>query len=50
MRFSDVFTARALAFRLTEDPTNATPYLGQGLYPGYGYGGYGNGFGGGIVF
>ena len=29
---------------------NATPYLGQGLYPGYGYGGYGNGFGGGIVF
>lgn len=26
---------------------NATPYLGQGLYPGYGYG---NGFGGGIVF
>ena len=29
---------------------NATPYLGQGLYPGYGYGAYGNGFGGGIVF
>ena len=29
---------------------NATPYLGQGFYPGYGYGGYGNGFGGGIVF
>ena len=29
---------------------NATPYLGQGLYPGYGYGGFGNGFGGGIVF
>lgn len=26
---------------------NATPYVGQGLYPGYGYG---NGFGGGIVF
>ena len=29
---------------------NATPYLGQGFYPGYGYGGYGNGFSGGIVF
>ena len=29
---------------------NATPYVGQGLYPGYGYGGFGNGFGGGIVF
>ena len=29
---------------------NATPYLGQGFYPGYGYGGYGNGFGGGIIF
>ena len=29
---------------------NATPYVGQGLYPGYGYGGFGNGFGGGIIF
>ena len=28
---------------------NATPYIGQ-AYPGYGYGGYANGFGGGIVF
>ena len=33
MRFSDVFTARALAFRLTEDPTNATPYLGEAFFP-----------------
>ena len=28
---------------------NATPYIGQ-AYPGYGYGGYPNGFNGGIVF
>ena len=28
---------------------NATPYIGQ-AYPGFGYGGYGNGFGGGVVF
>ena len=33
MRFSDVFTARALAYRLTEDPTNATPYLGEAFFP-----------------
>lgn len=33
MRFSDVFTAQALAFRLTEDPTNATPYLGEAFFP-----------------
>ena len=29
---------------------NATPYVGQGYYPGAGYPGWGNGFGGGIVF
>ena len=29
---------------------NATPYVGQGYYPGAGYPGWGNGFGGGIIF
>ena len=29
---------------------NATPYIGQGYYPGAGYPGWGNGFGGGIIF
>lgn len=33
MRFSDVFTARSLAFRLTEDPTNAQPFLGEAFFP-----------------
>ena len=29
---------------------NATPYIGQGFYPGGNFGGWGSGFGGGIVF
>jgi len=29
---------------------NATPYIGQGLYPGGNFGGWGSGFGGGIVY
>ena len=30
---------------------NATPYVSGGFYPnGYGYGGWGNGFGGNVVF
>lgn len=33
MRFNDVFTARALAYRLTNDPSNAIPYLGEGFFP-----------------
>lgn len=33
MNFSDVFTARSLAFRLTQDPTNATPFLGEAFFP-----------------
>lgn len=33
MKFSDVFTARSLAFRLTEDPTNAQPFLGEAFFP-----------------
>ena len=33
MRFNDVFTARSLAFRLTEDPTNAQPFLGEAFFP-----------------
>ena len=33
MRINDVFTARSLAFRLTEDPTNAQPYLGEAFFP-----------------
>lgn len=33
MRFSDVFTARSLAFRLTEDPSNAQPFLGEAFFP-----------------
>ena len=33
MRFSDVFSARAIAYRLTEDPTLAKPYLGEAFFP-----------------
>lgn len=33
MRFSDVFTAKSLAFRLTEDPSNAQPFLGEAFFP-----------------
>ena len=33
MRFNDVFSARAIAFRLTNDPTNAMPFLGEGFFP-----------------
>lgn len=33
MRFNDVFTARSLAFRLTEDPSNAQPFLGEAFFP-----------------
>ena len=29
---------------------NATPYIGQGLYPGGNFGGWGSGFNGGIVY
>lgn len=33
MRFNDVFTARSLAFRLTNDPSNQVPYLGEAFFP-----------------
>lgn len=33
MRFSDVFTAQALAFRLENDPSNAMPFLGEAFFP-----------------
>ena len=33
MRFNDVFSARSLAFRLTNDPSNAIPYLGEAFFP-----------------
>lgn len=33
MRFSDVFTAQALAFRLENDPSNALPFLGEAFFP-----------------
>lgn len=33
MRFSDVFTARSLAFRVTEDPANKIPYMGEAFFP-----------------
>lgn len=33
MRFNDVFTARALAYRLTNDPSNAIPFLGEAFFP-----------------
>ena len=33
MRFNDVFTARSIAFRLTNDQSNAIPYLGEAFFP-----------------
>lgn len=33
MRFNDVFTARSLAFRLQNDPSNTAPYLGEAFFP-----------------
>ena len=33
MRFQDAFTAQSLAFRLTADPTNADPFLGEAFFP-----------------
>ena len=33
MRFSDVFTARSLAYRLTEDASNLQPFLGEAFFP-----------------
>lgn len=33
MRFSDVFTARAIAYRLSNDPSNAMPYMGEAFFP-----------------
>ena len=33
MRFNDVFTAEALAFRLTNDPSNKVPYMGEAFFP-----------------
>lgn len=33
MRFSDVFSAEAIAYRLTNDPSNAAPFLGEAFFP-----------------
>lgn len=33
MRFNDIFTARSMAFRLTNDPSNAQPYVGEAFFP-----------------
>ena len=33
MRITDAFSARSLAYRLTEDPTNAQAYLGEAFFP-----------------
>lgn len=33
MRFQDAFTARSLALRLTEDPSNRQPFLGEAFFP-----------------
>ena len=33
MRFQDAFTARSLALRLTEDPSNRMPFLGEAFFP-----------------
>lgn len=33
MRFNDVFTARSLALRLTNDASNAIPYMGEAFFP-----------------
>ena len=33
MRFEDVFTAKSVAFRLTQDPSNSMDYLGKQFFP-----------------
>lgn len=33
MKFNDVFTAKALAFRLQNDPSNTQPFLGEAFFP-----------------
>jgi len=33
MRFNDIFTARALAFRIQNDKSNTIPYLGESFFP-----------------
>ena len=33
MRFSDVFTAKSIAFRLTSDPSNQAQYIGEAFFP-----------------
>lgn len=33
MRFGEVFTAASIAYRLTNDPSNAVPYLGEAFFP-----------------
>ena len=33
MRFNDVFTARSLAYRLSADPSNAMPFVGEAFFP-----------------
>lgn len=33
MRFSDVFTAQAIAYRLSNNPSNAMPYMGEAFFP-----------------
>lgn len=33
MRFNDIFTARSLAYRLMEDPSNKIPYMGEAFFP-----------------
>lgn len=33
MRFNDIFSARALAFRLTNDPSNGINYMGEAFFP-----------------
>ena len=33
MRFNDVFTARSLAYRLTNDASNTIPFMGEAFFP-----------------
>ena len=33
MRFNDIFTAKALAYRIAEDPSNKIPYMGEAFFP-----------------
>jgi len=33
MRFNDVFTAKSIAFRLTNDKSNTIPYMGEAFFP-----------------